>query len=120
MSDVSYPPEYVYVARMGDFVKIGRSQSVRKRLRQLETCQPGTLVPDGAIGHPVTLVGTFECVFGGASALERALHDAFAEQRDVGEWFRVDERLKTWCAGRSAGFWWDGERDYDDLPPVDF
>jgi hypothetical protein len=117
MSDM-WPPTFVYVARMGDFIKIGASRDVRKRLRDLERCVPGTLMPDEVIGHAVSLITTFETT--DALSLERALHDAFAPQRAIGEWFKLDEQLAHWCARRQPRPWWDSERDYDDNPLVEF
>jgi Meiotically Up-regulated Gene 113 (MUG113) protein len=121
LSDMA--PEYVYVATAGQYVKIGASRDVRKRLRDIERGGGNALMPEAARGHPVVLVATFETR--DALELERALHDAFADLRDEGEWFRQDERLSAWIGRRRRQPWLDTEFDQDtyfNMPhaPTDF
>ena len=66
---------YVYFARSGDAVKIGRAADPHQRLRELQTAHPVDLVLVACVAtHP---------------ELEGAIHDRFLHLRTKGEWFRL-------------------------------
>jgi hypothetical protein len=70
----------VYFAQRGDLIKIGFSDNVPKRMRE--------------IGR-VTLLATIT----GPRSLERALHQAFWLDHVEGEWFSDSKPLRTYIDG---------------------
>lgn len=78
-------PEGIYVIGYDQFVKIGWSNNIRARFKQIQRGIPNDL----------TLYG---CVIGGR-ADEKALHIRFKEYRTRGEWFRKEGALADWIAG---------------------
>lgn len=88
MRVVRYSPDAtVYYAERGEFIKIGSTTNVTKRLQEL--ARRSVKCPRGMTMGPVTLLATHS---GGMNA-ERILHDRFAIERDLGEWFRKSPRL---------------------------
>ena len=85
------PGVKTYVARQGDFVKIGRSTRLKARLTSLS--KGGCKRPPGLKPGPVTLVGLFE------GDLEYRLHHQWQGFR-VGqtEWFEVEGALALWLS----------------------
>lgn len=79
-------PSGVYVAKSGDFFKIGRSGNIPRRLRVLQTAAP----------HPVTLVASWTGING--VRVERELHARFADRRVTGEWFALMPDDLIWIA----------------------
>lgn len=83
---------YIYFARSGEVVKIGRSVDPPQRLRELQTTHPGELVLLAAVGGHV--------------ALEGALHERFnhLRTRANGEWFRLEPDLTAfiWAIQQGA------------------
>jgi hypothetical protein len=77
---------YIYFARSGDVVKIGRSVDPPTRLRELQTTHAGELVLLAAVAGHV--------------ALEGAIHQRFAHvrTRPTGEWFRLEPDLVAFIA----------------------
>ena len=83
-------PVYTYAARCGDFVKVGRTGDIKRRLAQLQVGNP----------LPVTLHGY--C----ARDVERSAHEHLeicGVERVHGEWFRWDDETKYVLAG--ADIW---------------
>jgi hypothetical protein len=78
-------PEGIYILGYDQFVKIGWSNNIRARFKQIQRGVPNDL----------TLYG---CVIG-ARADETSLHHRFAEYRVRGEWFRKEGKLEAWIAG---------------------
>jgi len=79
----------VYAIRgSGPFVKIGRADNIRRRLRQLQGAHP----------EPLTLVA----VLSQNPDDEKLLHDRFALLRQRGEWFRLGAQLVEAIRGASA------------------
>jgi hypothetical protein len=74
----------IYFIRGGDLVKIGVTDDVRQRLRQLQVGSPTKL----------ELIGEMP----GDENYERALHRAFAGLAEHGEWFRLDGKLAEFIA----------------------
>lgn len=72
----------VYFAASGSRIKIGWSARVTARLAQLQTGNP----------DPVRLLATTP----GGRALERRLHERFADARLAGEWFEATPELTTY------------------------
>lgn len=72
-------PGFVYFIRFSDRVKIGFSQDPDNRLRALPH--------DEVLG-----------VFPGTRLNERQLHAAFADLRQTGEWFTLDDRILDFIA----------------------
>jgi len=81
------PDAIVYYAGRGEFIKIGSTTNITARLQGL--ARNDTKHPRGMALGPVTLLATHS---GGMKA-ERILHDRFAIERDLGEWFRKSPRL---------------------------
>lgn len=67
----------------GNFIKIGFSKQVIVRLSQLGTLRPGHF--------SLRVVGSMP----GSIAIEKWLHERFAEERDNGEWFKRTPRLSA-------------------------
>jgi hypothetical protein len=90
----------VYFVQVGGFVKIGASDDVRARFRQLLCSSPYELVPLGFIyGDP-----------DGTDELEADLHARFDELRHRGEWFRLEPSLREFI-NQQARPWPGAERD---------
>lgn len=72
----------IYVIRHEHgFVKIGKSNEPRQRLKSLQTACPYDL----EIFTAITAIGDWHVI-------EQAIHDAYAEYRVGGEWFDLPER----------------------------
>lgn len=78
----------VYFAGAGSRIKIGWSRNVAARIAQLQTGN----------AEAVRLLATTP----GARALERQLHDQFAEARVAGEWFEATPALVAYVAALSG------------------
>lgn len=80
---------YIYVLRDGDIVKIGRAVNVKQRLTELKT------------GHhrPLTLMAAIPA----HAALEAAIHERFARERQHGEWFVLSDSLRRFIEQAAAG-----------------
>lgn len=76
--------EVVYFIQAGDFVKIGRTRNIKRRIDQTQVHCP----------FPIQLIGTIE----GDKDVEREIHDMFKPYQSTGEWFNltpeVREKLK--------------------------
>lgn len=79
---------YVYIIgnETGEYVKIGWSTTIRQRFTTLQSYIP----------TPLKVYALIPAV----PALERGLHDRFAEHRATGEWFRLEGDLAEWIAGK--------------------
>jgi hypothetical protein len=81
--------QYVYKIQAGEYIKIGIANDVQSRMAQLQTGNPYRLELMSCYG------------FDDASLVERALHQAYAKMRGVGEWFRLtakqSEDFETIC-----------------------
>jgi hypothetical protein len=71
----------VYFIRAGDYVKIGRTHSIKTRLKELRT------------GCPLELQVLKTCR--GGVSLEKELHDTLSAHHHRGEWFRLEGDLAT-------------------------
>jgi len=65
---------YVYFIQANNAIKIGFAKDVRKRMGQLQTSHPDTLILLGMHGGDVTT--------------ETSLHTRFSDARIRGEWFQ--------------------------------
>lgn len=79
----------VYFISGGDLIKIGYAKQPLKRLTSLKSGSP----------YELTLIASMA----GSMALERHLHDRFADLRQNGEWFRADPKLLRFI--REAAGW---------------
>lgn len=77
-----FVPGGVYVIGFSDFVKIGWSFSIARRIEEIQ------------IGVPEKLT-VYRCLEGTIQH-ERALHRRFSKYRLRGEWFRLDGDLAEW------------------------
>ncbi len=73
---------HVYVTGYADYVKIGWSGNVAKRLFEIQAHAPEPLV-------------LYKIIPGGPDA-ERALHQRFAHLRLRGEWFALSHGVREW------------------------
>ena len=103
--DQPYPPDGgVYFVRMQDFIKIGVSWSVPRRLAALSTGMPFDIIGLGFI-HCENWKQALE--------LEASLHQAFDAHRVRGEWFRLCDEItahlqehgQAWPDRCGAGAW---------------
>ena len=78
------PARWVYIIRSGDFVKIGITDDVERRLCSLQ------------IGNPVKLVLMAKFKTWDASRIESELHDRLGGHRERGEWFRLEASVLDW------------------------
>ena len=81
-----FPRSVVYFARRDGFIKIGTTQILRDRLRQIS--KGSGMIPGMTIG-PVELLA----VVPGDRYEEKRLHQRFAHLRVGGEWFLPDDEL---------------------------
>ena len=65
--------DHLYFIRCGDYVKIGRTTNVHKRLGQLKAMNP----------YKLTLIRSIE----GAGPREHEVHEKFKQYHHIGEWF---------------------------------
>jgi len=70
--------QYLYLIKCQQFYKIGIANDVQSRLAQLSTGNPFELEVLAVYGYD------------NAEIVERALHQAFANNRKRGEWFELD------------------------------
>lgn len=82
------PETYVYFARAGEFIKIGRSKEWRKRIAAIQTGCPHTV-------KPLLVLFTSE-------AAEGDLHHRFREHRAGGEWFRPAAEILDYIEAHQA------------------
>lgn len=75
---------YVYVLKMGEYYKIGRSKDVTKRLESIGLLMPIT----------PTLIHTIKT--DDMEYAERYMHERFAECRVNGEWFALTDAQIEW------------------------
>ena len=76
------PGQFVYFFRQGNLVKIGHSRDPASRLRSMLT------------GNAKHIEWTYSTP--GGRALERALHEKFAEFRVRREWFFYSAEIQVW------------------------
>jgi hypothetical protein len=74
-------PEYIYVLRLFDYYKIGRTWNVERRMKTLFQ----TLLPES----PTLVISSR--VYNGKK-VEKLLHDQYATKRIRGEWFLLSSQ----------------------------
>lgn len=84
----SLADSFIYFARIGDYIKIGRSRNVSSRVKRLQfdmSIKRPDDVPRGRMtllhAHPMN------------GAHEDTVHRAFMAEHVIGEWFRVSPNL---------------------------
>lgn len=81
--------ENLYLIKCNEFYKIGIANDLESRLAALQTGNP----------YPLVAVACFQ--FPNAGVVEKALHQAFADVRELGEWFELGnagvDRFLTTC-----------------------
>ena len=82
------PVPGVYFVRSGDFIKIGFASNLDTRKRELQCGNP----------TEIELLATLP----GPRSLEKRLHSLFAQHREGGEWFRVNDRLTDFLTSLRA------------------
>lgn len=95
---LSIEHEFTYVVQRQWWVKIGATNRPRKRMNELARVdwKNYCLWPAGMdwteplIKHAMI-----------AGDVEHELHQRFAEQHAIGEWFLIDDELRQWIADRS-------------------
>lgn len=75
-------PHLTYVIQSGDFVKIGATADIERRLRELKIASP----------HDVTVIA----LLAGGRTAEGVLHRRFKAHRHRHEWFRIEGALAEW------------------------
>lgn len=78
-NNVQHSIGYIYVLKVGDMYKIGKSVSPRGRIGTLKTACPFE-IEVFAVYKTIDLHRT-----------EKMLHDVFSEKRIRGEWFKLDK-----------------------------
>jgi hypothetical protein len=85
----------VYFLECGNFIKIGISEDVHRRLKELRTMIP----------FDVDVLGFIPCAaYSEAKIVESALHIEFAKLRHRGEWFSDSEYLRVAIQERAAAW----------------
>lgn len=82
MFDLNLRPEFIYFIRAGEFVKIGRTRDVRRRIETLQIGNP----------HKLVLLGL---VIGWQNETE--YHDRFCRSHFRGEWFRFTKDIQEFA-----------------------
>lgn len=83
-----HPDDLTYVIQRGTFLKIGQTRDLASRLGTLRGRSLGVRVPDGFDPlSPLLLIGTTK------KHREHAVHQRFARNHVVGEWFRPDRQM---------------------------
>ncbi|MCT7958858.1 GIY-YIG nuclease family protein [Laspinema palackyanum] len=80
---------FVYVIRSGNLVKIGRTNNLKRRLRQLSTMNSKEL-------ELICSISTGDSV-----TLEKQLHQQFKQFRQHGEWFDLPDESVQWLKSLS-------------------
>lgn len=80
----------VYIIQAGDFVKIGSSNDIAKRIETFRCGNP----------HEINLLATIP---GANLQDEFALHDKFSALRTRGEWFKYEQPLTGFIKGLQEG-----------------
>lgn len=75
----------VYVVGFNEFVKIGRSETPRRRIKSIDSNMP----------TPISFYG----IVPGNWFVERLYHNRFSEHRVRGEWFKKLGILADWITG---------------------
>ncbi|MEA5554191.1 GIY-YIG nuclease family protein [Anabaena cylindrica UHCC 0172] len=75
--DTTNSNRFIYVLKNREYYKIGIAKDVAKRMRKLQT------------GNPIKHLFVSSSFFEDAPTFERLLHEAFAEYRGEGEWFKL-------------------------------
>lgn len=83
----------VYFVERDGFVKIGYSSDLKRRIQQINT---GSCLIEGMTVGPVELLATID---GAGKETEDWLHRRFEHLRVGGEWFLLDEELRTFISG---------------------
>jgi len=83
---------WVYAVRCGRYVKIGCTNNIRARLVQLQRGNDATIRPSDLPNELFELLGFVR----GDIYVEAAFHAAFADERVVGEWFLLNNRIRNW------------------------
>lgn len=77
----------IYFVRSGDYIKIGISNNVIERVKQIQTCSPLKVELIKFIGVDDEL------------SLEKAFHGKFVADKAEGEWFKISEELLDFIEG---------------------
>lgn len=87
--------QQVYFIRCEEYVKIGISSDPENRLKNIQRSGNGTLAPKLIDLTTAEIVATTS----GGHYTESKLHQQFAEDRHVGEWFRESPELTAYIDG---------------------
>lgn len=86
--------KHIYAFSCGEFLKIGHSSDLKKRLQVLTTSNP----------YPVTLEMYLTVNAAVVRETEKFIHDALYLYRHQGEWFRTEANKEVRKAFREAGY----------------
>ena len=92
------------ISHQNEYLKIGYTKNVRKRLTQLQVSNPIKL----------ELLHLIE----GDSNLEKELHLLFQEYSINGEWFKYDNNILRYFQNQKCLMWEQGFTDYKRLPVI--
>lgn len=78
-----------YVIQRDRYLKVGVTRDLRARLKVLSSREPGVLLPPRFnLRSPTTLIGT-------TTVPEHDVHEQFAEEHAIGEWFHDSSHLRA-------------------------
>lgn len=97
-SDYQRKSATLYILKCGEYLKIGITRDMDKRLKQIDAANP----------MPVVKIATKTVPLAGVAFAEAWLHRELQESRVKGEWFAIDEKtalsLLPEAARRAAAY----------------
>lgn len=81
---------YVILSEQTQLRKIGITDNLERRLKQLQDCS----------AYPLSIEVSYRCVKGTEVIFERFIHSLFAHKRTHGEWFLLDDEDMVFLHGR--------------------
>lgn len=75
--------EYLYGMQCKDYIKFGVSNNPVDRCKTLQT------------GNPFKITLLFQVPYSDSSSTEKDVHKYFKNIRGIGEWFKIDENIKS-------------------------
>jgi len=80
---MSLNDKYMYVMQCKEFVKFGISQNPNQRIKELQT------------GNPFKITLLLSINYGYGYDIETNTHNYFKDKQEIGEWFKIDEEIKS-------------------------
>jgi len=80
---MSTDKKYIYVMQCKEYVKFGVSRSPEIRIKELQT------------GNPFKITLLLQVLYDNHFNIEKTIHNYFNDNRKIGEWFIIDDKIKN-------------------------